>query len=382
MKRAPLHRLRHGVRPAALRTYASGAGHRAWTRSRRAASSGARRIPKSFASRERIRAHLPSMERMRFVTTGTEAMMSAIRVARAFTGRSRVLKFAGNYHGHFDLALLDAGASASGAAGGGIPEGVRARRRRRALQRSRSRRRRDRAESSATSPRSSSSRSPATWGSCRRLPVFSKACASARDAWGALLIFDEVITWLRFGLGGAQGRIGVSAGSDGARQDHGRRRADRRLRRARGRHGGARAGRAARLPAARTPAIRSASRWRIASSICSRRIRSTTRRWTRSRSASPTGFARSLRVAACRMRSCSTNPSSTSSFAPGRRTATTTTRAAPTGAYAAYYDAMLARGILLPPSQNEVMFVSTAHTREDVDETLARDRRIARYQSR
>ena len=61
---------------------------------------------------ERIRAHLPSMERMRFVTSGTEAMMSAIRVARAFTKRRRVLKFAGNYHGHFDLALLDAGASA------------------------------------------------------------------------------------------------------------------------------------------------------------------------------------------------------------------------------------------------------------------------------
>src|SRR5579863_915221 len=49
---------------------------------------------------ERIRAYLPSMQRMRFVTTGTEAMMSAIRVARAFTRRNLVLKFAGNYHGH------------------------------------------------------------------------------------------------------------------------------------------------------------------------------------------------------------------------------------------------------------------------------------------
>src|SRR5579863_6906031 len=54
---------------------------------------------------ERIRAYLPSMQRMRFVTTGTEAMMSAVRAARAFTGRSRIVKFAGNYHGHFDLAL-------------------------------------------------------------------------------------------------------------------------------------------------------------------------------------------------------------------------------------------------------------------------------------
>lgn len=46
-------------------------------------------------------------------------------------------------------------------------------------------------------------------------------------------------------------------------------------------------------------------------------------------------------------------------------------RRADRGAYGAYYKAMLARGILLPPSQNEVMFVSTAHTREDVDETIA-----------
>src|SRR5579862_8081909 len=81
--------------------------------------------PEEVRLAERIRAHLPSMERMRFVTSGSEAMMSAIRVARAFTKRSRVLKFAGNYHGHFDLALLEAGASAAGAGRSGIPDGVR-----------------------------------------------------------------------------------------------------------------------------------------------------------------------------------------------------------------------------------------------------------------
>jgi len=75
---------------------------------------------------ERIRTHLPSMERLRFTTTGSEAVAGAIRVARAFTGRDAVLKFAGNYHGHFDLALLDAGASAhtSDAARSGIPRSV------------------------------------------------------------------------------------------------------------------------------------------------------------------------------------------------------------------------------------------------------------------
>ena len=70
-----------------------------------------------------VQARFPSVELLRFTTTGTEAVMSAVRVARAFTGRSGVVRFAGNYHGHFDLALLDAGASAQtgDAAKSGIP---------------------------------------------------------------------------------------------------------------------------------------------------------------------------------------------------------------------------------------------------------------------
>src|SRR5581483_2115105 len=82
--------------------------------------------PEEVRLAERIYGYLPVMEHMRFVTSGTEAVMSAIRVARAYTGRSLILKFAGNYHGHFDLALLDAGASAhtSDAARSGIPAGV------------------------------------------------------------------------------------------------------------------------------------------------------------------------------------------------------------------------------------------------------------------
>jgi len=82
--------------------------------------------PDELALAERIRAHLPSMERLRFATTGSEAVQGAVRVARAFTGCDRVLKFAGNYHGHFDLALQDAGASAetSDARRSGIPRAV------------------------------------------------------------------------------------------------------------------------------------------------------------------------------------------------------------------------------------------------------------------
>src|SRR5207302_10542927 len=55
---------------------------------------------------ELIRAALPSMEQMRFVSSGTEATMSALRLARAYTGRSMTLKFDGGYHGHSDALLV------------------------------------------------------------------------------------------------------------------------------------------------------------------------------------------------------------------------------------------------------------------------------------
>lgn len=66
----------------------------------------------------RVRSLMPSMERVRFVSSGTEAAMSAVRVARAFTNRPRIVKFAGCYHGHADAFLVKAG---SGALTLGIP---------------------------------------------------------------------------------------------------------------------------------------------------------------------------------------------------------------------------------------------------------------------
>ncbi|TBR26408.1 aminotransferase class III-fold pyridoxal phosphate-dependent enzyme, partial [bacterium] len=56
-----------------------------------------------------IRDALPSMERLRFVSSGTEAVMSALRLARAYTGRELVVKFVGGYHGHVDSLLVAAG---------------------------------------------------------------------------------------------------------------------------------------------------------------------------------------------------------------------------------------------------------------------------------
>ncbi len=68
---------------------------------------------------ERIRSAFPSMEMMRFVSSGTEATMSALRLARAYTGRDKILKFDGGYHGHADFLLSKAG---SGLATFGLPD--------------------------------------------------------------------------------------------------------------------------------------------------------------------------------------------------------------------------------------------------------------------
>ena len=156
---------------------------------------------------------MPSVEKVRLVSSGTEAAMSALRLARAFTRRDRILKFAGCYHGHGDALLASAG---SGLATLGIPsspgvpsavtadtivvpyndpEAVAARGRR---------------ATARASPRSSSSRSPGTWASSRRQPATSRRCAGSATRAGALLVFDEVITGFRVARGGAQERFGVT----------------------------------------------------------------------------------------------------------------------------------------------------------------------------
>ena len=155
---------------------------------------------------------MPSIEKVRLVSSGTEAAMSAIRLARGFTKRDRIIKFAGCYHGHVDALLASAG---SGLATLAIPStpGVPTARHRRHDRLSRtttSTRSPKRCSATAKgSPRSSSSRSPGTWASSRRRRLSSRRCAQLCDASGALLVFDEVITGFRVARGGAQERFGV-----------------------------------------------------------------------------------------------------------------------------------------------------------------------------
>jgi glutamate-1-semialdehyde 2,1-aminomutase len=161
---------------------------------------------------ERVRALMPSLERVRFVSSGTEAAMSALRVARAATGRDRIVKFEGCYHGHADAFLVKAG---SGALTLGTPTspGV------------------TRATSADTLVASYNDLA-----SVRRLfdahrqqiaavivePIagnigvvppadgFLPGLREITSGAGALLIFDEVISGFRAAPGGAQGLMGVS----------------------------------------------------------------------------------------------------------------------------------------------------------------------------
>jgi glutamate-1-semialdehyde 2,1-aminomutase len=154
---------------------------------------------------ERIAAHLPAMQRMRFVSTGTEAMMSAIRVARAYTGRSLVARFAGNYHGHFDGALHDAGASAGSgsAAQTGIPLEVQSAT---IVARFNDLDDLDLRLSGRETELAAIVVEPVVGNMGLVLPEhgFLDGLFARARRCGALVIFDEVITWLRLGLGGGQ----------------------------------------------------------------------------------------------------------------------------------------------------------------------------------
>jgi glutamate-1-semialdehyde 2,1-aminomutase len=160
---------------------------------------------------ELVRDRLPAVEMIRFVNSGTEATMSALRLARAATGRDVVLKFEGGYHGHGDSFLVKAG---SGVMTLGLPDspGVPA-----AL-----------AALTMTAPFNDLDAVEAAFrsrgaeiaavivepflgnvGFVPPAPGFLAGLRAACDRHGALLIFDEVMTGFRVSRGGAQERVGV-----------------------------------------------------------------------------------------------------------------------------------------------------------------------------
>ena len=135
---------------------------------------------------ERVRDAFPSMERLRFVNSGTEATMSAIRVARGFTDRDTLVKFEGNYHGHADHLLVSAGSAvanistASSAEHGNHVAAV------------------------ILEPVA------CNMGVVVPTEEFLNAVRLLTNQYGAVLIFDEVITGFRLAYGGAQQRFGIT----------------------------------------------------------------------------------------------------------------------------------------------------------------------------
>ncbi len=319
---------------------------------------------------ERVRRLMPSVERIRFVNSGTEAAMSAIRVARAATGRERIIKFEGCYHGHADPFLVKAG---SGALTFGVPT------------------------SPGVTRAAVADTLVATYNdldSVHRLfddnrdavaalivePIagnmgvvapadgFLRALREVCSAHGALLIFDEVISGFRAGAGGAQGIYNVRPDLTCLGKIIGG-----------GLPVGAYGGRAELMelvaPAgpvyqagtlSGNPLAMAAGEWSLA-----RLTPALYNRLTRLGAALAAGLADAARTAGVPLQVNAAGSLLTPFFAdrPVRDFASATS--ADTARYAVFFREMLARGVYAPPSQFEAWFLSDAHSAADVERTVA-----------
>jgi glutamate-1-semialdehyde 2,1-aminomutase len=153
---------------------------------------------------EEVVRRIPSAEMVRMTSSGTEASMSAIRLARAATGRDPILKFAGAYHGHVDGLLAEAG---SGLATQGIPASpgvTRAQAADTEVVPWNEREAVERAVAERPPAAILAEPYPANMGLVPPAPGFLAFLRDAADASGALLVFDEVISGFRVARGGAQ----------------------------------------------------------------------------------------------------------------------------------------------------------------------------------
>jgi glutamate-1-semialdehyde 2,1-aminomutase len=319
---------------------------------------------------ERVRELMPSLERVRFVSSGTEAAMSAVRVARAATGREKIVKFEGCYHGHADAFLVQAG---SGALTLGVPTSPGVTRAAAS----------DTLLASYNDLESVSRVFEANRGQIAALIVepiagnmgvvppaagFLRGLRELCSAHDALLIFDEIISGFRAAPGGAQalahvrpdltclGKIiggGLPVGAYGGRAD---------LMNLVSPAGPVyQAGTLSGNPLAMTAGI-----WCL-DGLTPRLYRNLAALGTRLAA----GLADAARSAGVPLQVNAFGSLLTPFFTDTAVRDYQSAIKADTERYARFFRAVVARGIYPPPSQYEAWFLSAAHTVKDVDRTIA-----------
>jgi glutamate-1-semialdehyde 2,1-aminomutase len=319
---------------------------------------------------ERVVRLVPSIEKVRFVSSGTEATMSALRLARGFTGRRKILKFEGCYHGHADGLLVAAGSGVAtlGIPGSpGVPEGTVA--------------------DTLLAPFNSVpalERALATHGPDLAAVIVEPVCgnmgcvapregylealrALTRDV-GAVLIFDEVMTGFRLGQGGAQQLYGVTPDLTCLGKIIG---------------GGlpcaAYGGRAEIMdevaPVGPVYQAGTLSGNPLAMAAGCAALDTLMRPGTYERLEALTirlqiGLARAAEAAGIVVTVNRVGSMFTVFFCRGPVSDYTTAKTSNTALFGLFFNAMLERGVYLPPAQFEAAFVSLAHAESDIDETL------------
>ena len=320
---------------------------------------------------ERIVRHVPSIEKLRFVSSGTEATMSALRVARGFSGRRKILKFDGCYHGHADCLLVSAGSGVAtlGIPGSpGVPEGTVA--------------------DTLVAPFNDVAAVAAVvaahgkdlaalivepvcgnMGTVAPKPGYLEALREITRKNGTVLVFDEVMTRFRVALGGAQQRYGIRpdmtclgkivggglpAAAYGGRAD---------IMATVAPDGPVyQAGTLSGNPLAMAAGI----------AILDLLARPGTYETLEARSARlEEGLRRAARDAGALVAINRVASMITVFFCAGPVTDYATAKASDTKRFGRFFHAMLERGFYLPPAQFEAAFVSLAHGEAEIDATVA-----------
>lgn len=318
-----------------------------------------------------ITSAMPSMQLVRFVNSGTEATMSALRLARAFTVRDKILKFSGCYHGHSDSLLAKAG---SGVATLGLPDsaGVPGAYTRNTIVAAYNNlegvkrifgRFGEQIAAIIVEPVA------ANMGVVPPKPGFLKGLRRISDDNGSLLIFDEVITGFRLAYGGAQGIYGVTpdltclgkiiggglpVGAYGGRKDI--------MELAAPLGPVYQAGTLSGNPLAMAAGIEALSILHEPGTYEKLDVRATLLAQGLERAAAKDG----VKLSVTRVGSILTP-----FFNLGDVIDYDSALSSDTDLYARFFNHMLEQGIYLPPSQFEAVFTSLAHTEEDIEKTLA-----------